>query len=71
MSSSRNQSLTYAPDSIRPSSGRARSTASRQPAWILCRNLDAVLPMVAVLLARVLAATYIPALSLWLVNIAK
>ena len=40
MSSSRNQSLTYDPDSIRPSAGRARSTTAREHAWILCRNLD-------------------------------
>ena len=43
MSSSRNQSLSYDPDSIRPSAGRARPNASHEPAWILCRNLDETL----------------------------
>src|SRR6266545_317729 len=35
------RSITYAPESLRPSTRRARSISAPQPEWIFCRKLDA------------------------------
>ena len=35
------RSITYAPESIRPSRCRARAISAPQPEWILCRRRDA------------------------------
>jgi hypothetical protein len=34
------RSISYAPESLRPSSRRAQSSSAPRPEWILCRKLD-------------------------------